>query len=240
MDATNNMNKTPNLSLRNISKAFNIGFRRRRGVLEQLSSLVGSREQKKRLDALRSVSLDVMPGEIIGIIGSNGSGKSTMLRIMAGIYEPDAGIIDVKGRVISIINLGTGLMERLPMRDNIFLIGSLFGMSNATVRDRFDSIVAFSGLAEFVDTKIYQFSAGMMQRLSFSIAIHADPDILLLDEVFEVGDEDFRKKSSARIKELAQSGSSIVLVSHDLELIKRNCSKVYEMRHGELKLAQGL
>ncbi len=227
-------NSTEKISLRDISKTFSIGFRKRRGALERIRSAFSSREPKKTFEALDSVSFQASSGDIIGVIGSNGSGKSTLLRVMAGIYRPDKGSVRMTGKVVSIINLGVGLMERLPMRDNIFLIGALFGLDSKSVRQRFDSIVEFSGLEKFVDTKIYQFSAGMIQRLAFSIAIHADPDILLLDEVFEVGDEAFRKKSSDRIRQLAQGGCCVILVSHDMEIIEKNCTSIIELRRGSI------
>lgn len=222
------------ISLYNISKTFSIGVRRKHSALGYARALFSSREAKKDFLALDSVSLKINPGEIVGMMGSNGSGKSTLLRIMAGIYQPDSGTVKANGKVISLINLGVGLLERLPMRDNIFLVGSLFGMSSGEMQARLDSIVRFSELGEFLDTKIYQFSAGMIQRLAFSIAIHADPDILLLDEVFEVGDEDFRKKSGEKIRHLAKEGVAVVLVSHDEDLIRRNCTSLLRFEHGKI------
>lgn len=223
------------ISLTHIYKKFRIGFETRHSFLARILSLFSSREHTKEFTALDNISLNVSQGEILGIIGKNGSGKSTALRIMAGIYKPDAGHLQTHGRVISIINLGVGLMERLPMRDNIFLVGSLFGMNRKEITAQFDNIVSFSDLHEFVGTKIYQFSAGMIQRLAFSIAIHANPDILLLDEVFEVGDEEFKKKSSNKIKELAANGVTVVLVSHDIDIIKNNCTSIVEFEHGRIK-----
>jgi ABC-2 type transport system ATP-binding protein len=222
------------ISINNISKTFNIGFIRKQSILSQVRAAFGARESKKKLEALKSVSCEVGGGEILGIVGNNGSGKSTLLRIIAGIYEPNAGEIKTEGRIVSIINLGVGLMERLPMRDNIYLVGSLFGMSNRDIRRKFDSIVEFSELHEFVDTKTYQFSAGMLQRLAFSIAIHSEPDILLLDEVFEVGDEGFKKKSGEKIRQLASHGTAVLLVSHDMDIIDRYCRRTITMDHGRI------
>ncbi len=222
------------LNLQHISKSFLIGFEKKQSVLAHVASYLSTRESKKIFKALDNVSLEVRSGEILGIIGSNGSGKSTLLRIMAGIYKPDSGTVQSKGRVVSIINLGVGLMERLPMRDNIYMVGALFGMSKKSITEKFDSIVAFSELEDFIGTKIYQFSAGMIQRLAFAIAIHSEPDILLLDEVFEVGDDAFRKKSSEKIKELVVHGACVVLVSHDMDLIQKNCTRVIEFKHGKM------
>ncbi len=230
-DPTISMKK---IILNNISKSFDIGTEGKQGALASLVSFISSRESKRRFKALDSVSLEIRSGDIIGITGGNGSGKSTLLRIMAGIYTPQSGRVEVRGKVISIINLGVGLIERLPMRDNIFIVGSLFGMSRSAIREKFDMIVEFSGLREFIGTKIYQFSAGMIQRLAFSIAIHAEPDILLLDEVFEVGDEVFKKQSGERIRNMAKQGMSVVVVSHDMDIIGRYCGRLITMDHGKI------
>jgi ABC-2 type transport system ATP-binding protein len=222
------------ISLNAISKTFHIGSLKREGVLASFISLFSPRKSEKIFQALQSVSLDIESGEIVGITGNNGSGKSTLLRIIADIYKADSGSVAINGRIISIINLGIGFMERLTMSDNIYLVGTLFGMSNKDIRDSFDSIVAFSELEEFVDTKIYQFSAGMIQRLAFSLAIHSKPEVLLLDEVFEVGDEGFKKKSAAEIQRLVSNGASVLLVSHDLDIIQRYCNRVLEMSEGKI------
>ena len=197
--------------------------------------IFSSRGQKREIIVLNNLSIVICPGEIVGIIGENGSGKSTLLRIIAGIFKADRGSAEINGKIVSLINLGVGLKERLTMRDNIFLMGSLFGLSYGEIKSRFDSVVEFSELKEFIDTKIYQFSAGMIQRLIFSIAIYSSPDILLLDEVFEVGDESFRKKSAEKIKELVKNDKiSVLLVSHDLEMVEKYCDKVLLLRKGQI------
>lgn len=220
--------------VKNVSKKFNAGFKKRQSVLQRAATFFSGREPKKIIDALKDISLDIEAGEIIGIIGPNGSGKSTLLRIISGIYNSDSGTIKTNGNVISLINLGVGLKERLTMEQNIFLVGSLFGLSNAGIKRAFNEIINFSGLQNFVNTKIYQFSSGMVQRLVFSIAVHAQPDILLLDEVFEVGDEDFKEKSALKIKEIVERGGCVVLVSHDMEMVNKYCSKVILMDKGQL------
>jgi ABC-type polysaccharide/polyol phosphate transport system ATPase subunit len=190
-------NKNENrIIVENISKKFKIGFKKNQGALERFISFFSGKEPKKTIHALKDVSFEVRKGEIVGIIGENGSGKSTLLRVIAGIYKQDEGKIITNGKVISIINLVIGLHLRLTMKDNILLISSFFGLSQKEIEKRFDSIVEFAELESFVNTKIYQFSEGMKQRLAFSIAIYCNPEILLLDEVFEVGDESFRKKST--------------------------------------------
>ena len=222
------------ISIQHVSKHFQIGFKKNRSVLARITDAVAGKEQKRKILVLDAISLDINAGEIVGIIGNNGSGKSTLLRLIAGIYLPDAGGIQTNGTIVSIINLGTALKERLTMRENIFLVGSLFGMSRHSMLEHFDSMVEFSELTDFTETKIYQFSAGMLQRLAFSIAIHAKPDILLLDEVFEVGDESFRKKSAEKIRALAGAGTAIVFVTHDLDMVRKQCDRVVWLANGKV------
>jgi ABC-type polysaccharide/polyol phosphate transport system ATPase subunit len=225
---------TERIVVKNLKKDFKIGFKKRQLALQRIVSLFSGREPKKILKALDNISFSAGPGEILGILGPNGSGKSTLLRVIAGIYEEGSGEIVTEGKVIPLVNLYAGLKERLSMRENIFLVGSLFGMSKGELAKKFNSIVAFCELEEFVNTKIYQFSEGMKQRLVFSVAVHASPDILLLDEVFEVGDEEFRKKSRDKIFEMVKRGAAVVLVSHDLEIIEKVCTKVMIMDKGKV------
>jgi ABC-2 type transport system ATP-binding protein len=220
--------------IENISKKFFIGFRKKQSILARFISLFSGREQKKDLEVLKDISFDVNEGETMGIIGHNGSGKSTLLRIISGIYKQDSGKIILNGKLISLINLNIGLKDRLTMKENIYLCCSLFGLGREEIKRKFKLIIEFSELHDFVNTKIYQFSEGMKQRLAFSIAIHCNPEILLLDEVFEVGDEEFRKKSVTKIKELVKNKVSVILVSHDMEMIKKYCDKIILMEKGEM------
>jgi len=223
------------ITLNNVSKEFEFGNRSIISVLFRLSSFISGRRMIKKIKALDSVSFEVDSGEIVGIIGDNGSGKSTLLRVISEIYPVYTGRVDYHGKIVSLIGLGNGAINRLTMRENIFLVGSLFGLSKHEIKKKFDSIVEFSGLKDFVDTNLYKFSSGMLQRLSFSIAVHSNPDILLLDEVFEVGDEDFRKKSSDMIRGLVRKGVSVVFVSHDLDMIKKYCDRVVWLEKGKVK-----
>lgn len=218
----------------NVSKKFKIGFKKEQTALSRIISFFSGGESKKIIYALRNVSFSVKKGEILGIIGDNGSGKSTLLRIIARIYEVDKGYIKTNGNVVPLIDLGGRLHARLTMKDNIFFIGSLFGLSQKTIKKKFNSIVKLSGLQNFINTKLYKFSSGMIARLAFSIVIHCNPDILLLDEVFAVGDKDFRFKSSKKIKEFAKNGTSIIFVSHDLESVKKYCDRVILMEKGKI------
>ena len=231
--------KTKKISMEGISKRFKIGFRKRDGFLRKIIGMVSGREPKRIIKALDNVSVSVYGGEVLGIVGENGGGKSTLLRIMAGIYKADSGRGFVRGKVVSLLNLGAGLKTRLSMRDNIFLVGSLFGLSKKEIKRSFKSIVGFSDLGGFEDTKLYQFSEGMKERLAFSITIHCKPDILLLDEVFAVGDEEFRVKSAEKIKHLASSGAAVVFVSHELWMIEKFCDRVIWIEGGKIKKRGG-
>jgi ABC-type polysaccharide/polyol phosphate transport system ATPase subunit len=216
----------------NVSKRFKIGFKKNQIFLARVINLFSGKEPKREINALKNVSFKVNSGEIVGIIGKNGSGKSTLLRVISGIYKQNGGLVKTSGKMIPLINLYIGLQPRLTMKDNIYLIGSLFGLSKKDINEKLESIIRFSELGEFADTKIYQFSEGMKQRIVFSIAINCNPEILLLDEIFEIGDENFRAKSSAKIKELVTEGSSVILVSHDLDLIRKHCDRVLWMDNG--------
>ncbi len=222
------------ISVKNVSKKFKIGIEKSQTVLAKFASLFSGVEPKKTILVINNISLLVNSGELLGIIGNNGGGKSTLLRIIAGIYRPDSGMVAINGKTISLISLQVGLKDRLTMRENIFLVGSLFGMSQDVLKNKMSSIIEFSGLKEFINTKLYQFSVGMRQRLAFSVAINAAPDILLLDEVLEVGDSDFKEKSGNKIKELVKQGVSVVFVSHDLDMIHKYCDRVIELEKGQI------
>jgi ABC-type polysaccharide/polyol phosphate transport system ATPase subunit len=217
-----------------IAKRFKIGFKKRQTALSRLASLFSGREPKKIIWALKEVSFKAEEGEIIGIIGKNGSGKSTLLRVIAGIYKCNKGKVKTNGKIISLINLNVGMQQRLTMKDNIYLCCSLFGLSQKTIKQRFNSVLKFSELQNFLNTKIYQFSEGMKQRLAFSIAIHCNPEILLLDEVFEVGDKEFKIKSANKIKELVKKGATVLLVSHELWMIEKYCDRIIWLDKGRI------
>jgi len=216
-----------------VSKKFKLGFKKHKSSLARFVSIFSGKEPKKIIQALKGVSFKAEEGEIVGIIGENGSGKSTLLRIIAGIYHSKGRVI-TNGKIISMVDLRAGLQLRLTMKDNIFLVCSLFGLSQKDITQRFNSIVEFAELENFINTKIYQFSEGMKQRLAFSIAIHCNPKILLLDEIFEVGDEDFRIKSADKIKEFVKKGATVLLVSHELWMIEKYCDKVTWLGKGRI------
>jgi ABC-type polysaccharide/polyol phosphate transport system ATPase subunit len=221
--------------LKNISKKFRKDPTSK-STLYKLISIISKRSSKEKFLVLDDISIIITDGEIIGIIGENGSGKSTFLRIIAGIYKADSGEIKTNGKIISIIDLNASLQSTLTMEDNIYLCGAFLGLDKKEIQKKFSEIVKFSGLEEFVNTRLYKFSNGMMSRLIFSIAINCNPEILLLDEIFAVGDEDFKNKSSEKIRELVKEGCCAIVAGHDLELMKKQCNKVIWLDKGRIKM----
>jgi ABC-2 type transport system ATP-binding protein len=222
------------LIIRNLSKKFLIGYKKQQNALGKVISLISGREPKRTLWALRNISLTAKAGEIVGIVGKNGSGKSTLMRIIAGIYSHDEGEIVTCGKIIPLIYLNAGLQRRLSVIDNIYLVCSIFGLGQKTIRQRCASIVSFAGLDEFTGTKIYQLSMGMMQRLAISMALNSDAKILLLDEVFGVGDEGFRNKVIERILQNVREGVTILFVSHQIDEIRKYCHRAIWLDKGQI------
>jgi lipopolysaccharide transport system ATP-binding protein len=209
-----------------VSKRFTIYRRRAGGLKDRAIGLVtGQGQQRETLWALSDVSLDVEHGEMLGLIGPNGCGKSTLLQLIAGILEPDGGQVEAHGRVTSLLELGAGFSPELSGRENIYLNASLHGVPRRAVDERFDAIVSFAELGRFIDTPVRNYSSGMYMRLGFAVAAHLDPEIVLVDEAFAVGDEAFQRKCLQRILEFKRQGVTIVLVSHELTMIERLCSK---------------
>ena len=184
--------------------------------------------------ALRDVSLRAQPGEALGLVGRNGSGKTTLLRIVSEIIRPTTGRVAVGGRVASLLELGAGFHPDFTGRENVFLNGSIHGLSRARIRELMDEIVAFAELERFIDLPVRTYSSGMYMRLGFSVAAHIEADVLLLDEVFAVGDEDFQRKCFGKIAEFKRRGGTIVFVSHDAQAVERLCDRAVLLRHGEV------
>lgn len=226
----------PSVRVEGLRKRFRIGTRKSKTLLGRVVHTFSGRVPRRDLEVLKGLSFSVGRGEVVGVIGVNGSGKSTLLRVLAGILPRYSGVVSTSGRIIPLINLGMGFRPRLSMRDNVFLVGALFGMRRSDIRRKFSAIVRFAGLKGFTETKLFQFSRGMKERLAFSIAVHAEPDVLLLDEVFAVGDEDFRERSAERILELSRRGCAVVFVSHELWMVKRYCSRVLWLEKGRVKV----
>jgi ABC-type polysaccharide/polyol phosphate transport system ATPase subunit len=185
-------------------------------------------------EALKEINLTVKRGEILGIIGRNGSGKSTLLKIVAGIYSPDQGKVIVKGRIVPFLELGVGFHPDLTARENIFLNGAILGMSKKEISSKFDEIVDFAEVRNFLDTQIKKFSSGMLVRLAFSIAIRAEGDIFILDEVLSVGDVKFQDKSKQEIFKLKEKGKTILFVSHSMESVRTFCTRAICIDNGSI------
>lgn len=197
-------------------------------------SLTGGLRDEALIPALQDVGFTVAEGESFGVVGSNGSGKSTLLKLLAGILQPSRGRVTVRGRVAALIELGAGFHPEISGRDNVFINGAILGLSRKQVSERFDEIVAFSGLEEFIDEPVKNYSSGMYVRLGFAVAIHTDPDVLLVDEVLAVGDEAFAHKCLRRIEEFLARGKTLVLVSHSLPLIEEYCDRVLWLERGRV------
>ena len=218
-----------------MSKRFTLYHRGGSGLKDRLVGLVGGRrEARETFWALRDVGFEVPRGETLGLIGHNGCGKSTLLQIIAGILEPDAGTVTTSGRITSLLELGAGFSPDLSGRDNVFLNASLHGVPAAVIRAKFDEIVAFAELGRFIDTPVRNYSSGMYMRLGFSVAAHLDPEIVLVDEALAVGDESFQRKCLRKIQQFQADGVTVIIVSHDLLLVERLCSRACLLQRGEL------
>jgi lipopolysaccharide transport system ATP-binding protein len=218
-----------------VSKQFVISRRRGAGLKERaLGLLAGAGRERETLWALRDVSLAVPQGSTFGLIGHNGSGKSTLLQLVAGILQPDAGSVAVEGRVTSLLELGAGFSPDLSGRENVFLNASLHGVRREVVATRFEAIVAFAELDRFIDMPVRTYSSGMYMRLGFAVAVHLDPQVILIDEAFAVGDERFQRKCLQTIRDFQKQGRTILVVSHDLRLIEQLASRVALLDRGEL------
>lgn len=191
---------------------------------EQLSDFLG----------FKDVSFEVNKGEVVGIIGRNGSGKSTLLKIISGLFRPSEGEISVKGRIVPMLELGSGFDPELTGRENVFLNGAILGYTEAFLKEQFDDILEFSELGEFIDMPLKTYSSGMMMRLAFSVATIVQPEILIVDEILAVGDEAFQRKSRAKMLELMGGGTTVLYVSHSLDQIRELCNRVIWLDHGKV------
>jgi lipopolysaccharide transport system ATP-binding protein len=231
----------PIVSARNLSKCYRLSRRRDRNpnLREALARAFSQRRAAPSPDgdilwALRDVSFEVAPGEVVGVVGPNGAGKSTLLKILSRVTRPTAGEVDIYGRVGSLLGIGTGFHPELTGRENVFLDGTLLGMSPGEIRRKFDEIVSFAEVERFIDTPVKFYSSGMHMRLAFSVAAHFEPDVLLLDEVLAVGDEAFQQKSLAKMREVVRDGRTVFFVSHRAETVRQLCRRVLTIREGRL------
>lgn len=218
----------------NLRKQFIL--RHTRSMKEAVVWLIKGRkgDLSKKFMALTDVSLDVRQGETVALLGLNGSGKSTLLKLISGVLQPDGGSVQTRGRVAGLIEVGAGFHHDLSGRDNVYLNGAILGMTEKQIDEMFDSIVEFSEIGEFIDTEVKFYSSGMYLRLAFSIAVHTDPEVFLIDEILAVGDEPFQRKCIAKIKELSAKGKTLFVVSHDLDLVATVCERGILLEHGEV------
>ncbi|ADX73684.1 ABC-type polysaccharide/polyol phosphate transport system, ATPase component [Pseudarthrobacter phenanthrenivorans Sphe3] len=223
------------IEVSNISKQFVL--RHTRSIKEAVVWLAKGRkgDLSEKFHALKDVTVEVKTGETVALLGLNGSGKSTLLKHISGVMLPDTGSVRTRGRVAGLIEVGAGFHPDLSGRDNVFLNGAILGMTEQQVRERFDDIVAFSEIGQFIDTEVKFYSSGMYLRLAFSVAVHTDPEVFLIDEILAVGDEPFQRKCIDKIQELAREGKTLVVVSHDLDLVSRICDRGILLEHGNVK-----
>lgn len=224
----------PAIEVVGVSKRFRLYRDRPTSLKERFTK----RRQSSHEDfwALRDVSLTVPRGSSFGLIGHNGSGKSTLLRLMAGIHRPTTGSVTARGRISALLELGAGFHPELTGRENVYLNGSILGLSRRDLRTKIDEIIEFAGLEEFADSPVKIYSSGMYVRLGFSVAVHVDPELLLIDEVIAVGDEDFQRRCFDHLYKLRRAGTTVVLVTHSLGLIERMCDHGAWLDHGVLQL----
>lgn len=225
------------IAFEHVSKRFTLHHEKRNSLQERMVNVLRPRGEGETFWALRDVSFEVPTGETLGLIGHNGSGKSTTLKLITRILEPTSGTVQVRGRVSALLELGSGFHPDLTGRDNIFLNGSLLGFGRADMQRKIDGIVDFAELGPFIDTPVKHYSSGMYMRLGFAIATSVDPDILITDEVLAVGDEAFQRKCMERIYQFRQEGRTILFVSHSLESVRNLCTSAVWLDHGELKAA---
>jgi ABC-2 type transport system ATP-binding protein len=217
-----------------VSKRYRLYHERNNSL--KASVMRGRRAKYEEFWALRDVTLQVRQGTAFGLIGENGSGKSTLLKCMARILRPDQGAITTHGKVSALLELGAGFHPELSGRENVFLNGSILGLGKKQLLARFDEIVAFAGLEQFIDAPVKNYSSGMYVRLGFSVAINVDPDILLVDEVLAVGDAEFQRRCSDKFAQLRAEGKTIVIVTHSLATVKEMCDEAALLEHGQLQI----
>lgn len=226
------------IDVNNVSMEFNMDFEHVSGIKEWVINRITGKQKPERkvFLALEGISLQVYKGEVIGLIGRNGSGKSTLLKIISGILPPTAGTVKTRGRIVPMLELGSGFDIELTGRENIFLNGAILGYSAEFLRGCYQQIVDFSELGDFIEAPLKTYSSGMMMRLAFSIATVVEPEILIVDEILAVGDQSFQEKSRARLMELMGGGTTVLYVSHSLPQIRELCDRVMWLDHGRVRM----
>jgi len=233
--------KNPAIIASNIGKEYLIGAEKSTSIRDSLASIFKPKKKKNNsFWALSNVSFTIEQGDVVAIIGRNGAGKSTLLKILSQITKPTTGTIDIFGRVASLLEVGTGFHPELTGRENIYLNGTILGMSRKEVSERFDEIVAFSEIEEFLDTPVKRYSSGMYVRLAFAVAAHLQPEILIVDEVLAVGDSEFQKKCLGKMQDVSNSGRTVLFVSHNIAAVKTLCTKGIVIKKGQIVFQGGI
>lgn len=226
------------VDVNNVSIKFNLGIEKGFSIKQAFVDFFNPKKKKKKnkeeFYALSDVNFQIKRGEVVGFVGSNGAGKSTLLKVVAGVMKPTKGKITVKGNICPMIELGAGFDMDLTARENIYLNGAILGYSKEFIESKFDEIVEFSELREFLDVPVKNFSSGMVARLAFSIATIVDPEVLIVDEILSVGDLAFQQKSEEKMRSMIGGGTTVLYVSHSLESIKSLCDRVVWLEHGKV------
>lgn len=229
------MSQKPIVQLKNIKKSFFLPHEKHDTFIEYATKPWRLfKKEGEQFEVLKDIDLDIYPGEFIGIMGRNGSGKSTLLKIMAGIYEPTSGEVEIQGKVVPFLELGVGFNFELTGRENVYLNGIILGVKKSKLEEKYEEIVEFAELEKFMDVPMKNFSSGMQVRLAFSIAIMADADIYILDEVLAVGDVAFQKKCFDVFREYKENGKTVVLVTHSPQSVKEFCDRAVYLSDGKL------
>ena len=231
-------NQGPALKVEHVGMKFNLSKEKVDNLKEYFIKFVKKELTYQEFWALKDVNFEVQAGDRVGIVGLNGAGKSTLLKVISGVLKPTEGSVTTNGKIVPLLELGAGFDKQYTGAENIYLYGALLGYSKSFIDEKYDEIVEFSELGEFIDVPVKNYSSGMRARLGFSIATVVKPDILILDEVLSVGDAQFRKKSEARIQSMFAQGVTVLFVSHSLEQVKRICNKAIMLEHGTV-IAQG-
>ena len=224
----------PIISIDHVSMRFNLSKEKHESLKEYFVALLHGGVRFDEFFALDDVSFDIMPGDFYGLIGLNGSGKSTLLKVISGVYKPSAGKVTVNGTIAPLIELGAGFDMDLTARENIYLNGTVLGYTPKYIDSKFDDIVEFSELQDFLDVPLKNYSSGMVARLAFSVATIVDPEILIVDEILSVGDIAFQAKSEAKMLSMIQGGTTVLYVSHSLESVEKLCDRVVWLDHGKV------
>ena len=222
--------------LKNVSMKFNLGVEKDNSLKMIFINLFTPRKKKKKdyFWALKDIDFRINKGDVVGIIGANGAGKSTLLKVVSGVYKPTTGTVEVNGKISPMIELGAGFDPELTARENIYLNGAILGYSKEFLEEKFEEIVEFSELREFLDVPIKNFSSGMVAKLAFSISTIVNPEVLIVDEILSVGDIKFQEKSKNKMMSMIEGGTTVLYVSHSIDSIKELCSKVIWLDHGKI------